>query len=309
MIVLDRPNRYFIITPWNGSALQRVWPRLLATTFVSVIITELHVRTAAELGVLTPLPFTIVGFALGVFLGFRNNTSYDRFWEGRRLWGELVNTARTTARDVLMLVDAATPARPTLRQRELVHATVAFVHTIRQHLRNQSVPAEYVELLPEDTRARIESARHRPVAVLDAIGQRVRAAWQAGAIDAYHVPVLVADLQDLTNQLGGCERIRNTPIPTSYTTLTHRIVQIYVFGLPFGLVTTIGEFTPLVVAFTAYAFLGLDAIGDELENPFGTDPNDLPLAALSRSIEINLKEMLDEAEVPAPLEPIDRVLL
>jgi putative membrane protein len=267
------------------------------------------VRTSIDLGVLTPLPFTIVGFALGVFLGFRNNTSYDRFWEGRRLWGELVNTCRTLTRDVLVLVDAATQVRPTARQRELVHATIAFVHTVRQHLRNEHEPAEYVELLPQDTRARIESARHRPVAVLDAIGQRVRQAWQAGAIDAYHVPVLVEDLQALTNELGGCERIRNTPIPTSYTTLTHRIVQIYVFGLPFGLVTTIGEFTPLVVAFTAYAFLGLDAIGDELENPFGTDPNDLPLAGLSRSIEINLKEMLDDPELPAPLEPVDRVLL
>ncbi len=310
MIVLARPSWYRLVTIWNGSALQRVWPRLLSVTIISFVITELHVRTAIELGVLTPLPFTLVGFALGIFLGFRNNTSYDRFWEGRRIWGELVNTTRTFARDVLMLVDATSQSsRPTTRQRELVHAVIGFVHAMRQHLREQHEPAEYAPFLPADIRARIESALHRPVAVLDAIGERVRTAWQGGAIDAYHVPVLVDDLQALTNQLGGCERIRNTPVPVSYTSLMHRIVAVYVFALPFGLVTTIGEFTPLVVLFTAYAFLGLDAIGDELENPFGLDANDLPLSALSRTIEINLREILGESELPRPLEPVDRVLL
>ena len=310
MIVADPPRWYRYSTVWNGSVLQRVWPRLLAVTLISVLITELHVRTAVDLSMQTALPFTIVGLALGVFLGFRNNTSYDRYWEGRRIWGELVNTARTIARDVRVLVDSTAPgSRPTARQREIVYAVIAFAHAMRQHLRGQHDPAEYVAFLPEDTRARVESVRHRPVAILDALGQRLNDAWRAGAIDVFHVPVLAGSLSALTNQLGGCERIRNTPIPQSYTTLMHRIVSIYVFGLPFGLVSLMGEFTPLVIMFTAYAFLGMDAIGDELEDPFGTDPNDLPLAALSRAIEINLREQLGESELPAPLEPVDRLLL
>ena len=304
------------MTVWNGSALQRIWARLLAVTTVGVLITELHVRTPIELGVLTPLPFTIVGLALGIFLGFRNNTSYDRFWEGRRFWGELVNTTRSFARDVLVLVDAPAggpadegAARPTARQQEMIRAAIAFVHVFRQHLREQYEPAEYAGLLPESELARVQAAGHRPVAVLDVLGRMLHRAWQAGAIDAFHLPVLANSLTLFTNQLGGCERIRNTPIPTSYTTLMHRIVGVYVFGLPFGLVTSIGEYTPLVVLFTAYAFLGLDAIGDEIENPFGIDPNDLPLAALSRSIEINLREMLGERELPLPLAPRDDILL
>jgi putative membrane protein len=309
MIVLDRPTWLRLITVWHGSAMQRVWPRLLAVTLTSVLITELHVRTPIELGVLTPLPFTIVGLALGVFLGFRNNTSYDRFWEGRRFWGELVNTARSFAREVLVLVDSGEERRPTTGQTEMVRTAIAFVHVFRQHLRAQYDPSEYESLLPETERARVASAHHRPLAVLDALGSMLQRAWRAGRVDPFHVPVLENSLTLFTNQLGGCERIRNTPIPMSYTTLMHRIVGVYVFGLPFGLVTSIGEFTPLVVLFTAYAFLGLDAIGDELENPFGTDPNDLPLTALSRSIEIDLLAMLGETDLPLPLAPRDDILL
>jgi len=310
MIVLERPTWWQLITVWNGSALQRIWRRLAAITIVSFVISELHVRTSIELGVLTPLPFTVVGLALGIFLGFRNNTSYDRFWEGRRLWGELVNATRSFARQVLVLVDAGeSTVRPTALQREMIHATAAFAVAFRQHLRAEDDPAEYAHLVPATLQQRLTTGAHRPNAMLVGLGEMVRGAWQQGRVDPLHVPMLEHSLGMLTNVLGGCERIRSTPIPTSYTSLIHRIVAVYVLGLPFGFVTTIGEFTPLVVLFTAYAFLGLDAIGDELENPFGTDPNDLPLASLARSIEINLREMLGETDLPPPLQPQDRVLL
>jgi ion channel-forming bestrophin family protein len=309
MIVIERISWWRLIAVWRGSTMERVWPRLAIVMFVAIVITEIHEQTRVNLGVLTPLPFTIIGLALGVFLGFRNNTSYDRFWEGRKLWGELVNTTRSLARAVLLLVDASEQgARPTPRQRELVRLVAAFPHVFRQHLRNEVSQDEYAHLLGEADTDALTRAHHRPNALLDALARQVRLAWQAGGIDLFHVPVIEQGIATLTTVLGACERIRNTPIPISYTVLMHRIVASYVLFLPFGLLETTGVYTPLVVLLTAYAFLGLDAIGDELENPFGVDPNDLPLSALSRSIEIDLRAMLGETELPLPLAPRDRVL-
>jgi len=110
-------------------------------------------------------------------------------------------------------------------------------------------------------------------------------------------------LSDLCDVQGGCERIKSTPIPWSYTVLMHSIVAVYCFALPFGLIDTTKLLTPLVVALIAYAFLGLDAVGDELEEPFGSDYNDLPLTTLSRMIEVNLRQLLGESELPPLLTP------
>ena len=123
-----------------------------------------------------------------------------------------------------------------------------------------------------------------------------------------HLPVLEQSLTDLTDIQGACERIKSTPIPSSYTVLIHRIVALYTFSLPFGIVDAVGIATPVVVAIIAYAFFGLDAVGEEIEEPFGTDINDLPLSTLSRMIEINLRQTLGEAEVPDVLRPVDGVL-
>jgi ion channel-forming bestrophin family protein len=123
-----------------------------------------------------------------------------------------------------------------------------------------------------------------------------------------HAPVLEASLTQLTDIQGGCERIKSTPIPFSYTALIHRIVALYCFGLPFGLTDTIKALTPIVVAIISYAFFGLDAVGDELEEPFGTDMNDLPLTALSTAIEINIRRRIGDTDLPAQPVPVNNVL-
>ena len=123
-----------------------------------------------------------------------------------------------------------------------------------------------------------------------------------------HLPVLEASLTEITTVQGACERIKSTPIPGSYTILIHRIVALYCLGLPFGIVSSVGLMTPVVVAIVAYAFYGLDAVGTEIENPFGTDENDLPLSALSRMIEVNLRQRLGESELPELLRPVDGIL-
>jgi len=321
VIVPERKPRWLgLVFTYRGSALQRVKLRLLSVFLVACAVTVARDRFGLPHTTLSALPFTLVGFVLGVFLGFRTNTSYDRFWEGRRLWGQLVNESRTFARQAHVFLsnrepESATPAdngtQHSLveRQQQLVRRTVAFVHALRMHLRDGIDWAELGRHLPPAEIEALKAHRNVPIAILQTTGLQLRDAAHAGLLHAYHLPVLDQTLTAMTNIQGGCERIKQTPIPHSYTVLIHSIVALYCFGLPFGLVDTLHNWTPAVVLIVAYAFLGLDAVGDEIEDPFGSDVNDLPLRALSRNIEINLLQAIGEQDLPDPLRPDEHNVL
>jgi putative membrane protein len=307
-----RPPWLALVLTYRGAALERIRARLLAVFLVALGATlaadHFHVlRTTISL-----VPFTLIGLALSIFLGFRNNTSYDRFWEGRRLWGALVNVTRSFARKTSVYLAPASledaPAVDELR-RELVHRTIGYAHALRMQLRASFDWGELAEHLPLSEIATLREQRNVPIAILQGTANRLRDAHASGRIHSFHLPALEQSLSELTDIQGGCERIKNTPIPFSYTVLIHQIVAAYCFALPFGLVETLHGWTPIVVLLVAHAFLGLDAVGDEIEDPFGTDPNDLPLATLCRMIEVNLRQSLGEREVPELLLPVDRVLL
>jgi putative membrane protein len=307
MIIVSQRTWWRQLTVWRGTDLQRIWPRLLLTTAVTGVATFFHLHGDINLSVLTPLPFTLISVAIGIFLGFRNGASYDRFWEGRKLWGELVNTSRTWARQVAVLVDNH-EVEPTERQHEMVRGVIAFVHLLRAHLRDEPTCLEARDILSPPDGEALVAAPHRPLAALHWLGERLRRAIKDRAVDPLHVPLLEGTLMSLTNVMGACERIKNTPLPASYSVLIHRIVAVYVFTLPLGIIETTGAYTPAVVLLIAYAFLGLDAIGEELENPFGLDPNDLPLSSISRNIEIDLRRALGEIDVPPRIVPVSGVL-
>jgi putative membrane protein len=295
--------------------------RVLATTAVGLVVTLLHELLDLFASNLTPLPFTLVGVALSIFLGFRNNTGYDRFWEGRKLWGMVVNVARSLTRQLLTLIGprmidaksdhhtAPSEADELARVRhELVYVLIAYVHALRHHLRDEDALSELEGLLPPELQRSLIGERNRPIAILQWMGERLRGLYDRGWIHPLHLTVLEGSLTQLTDIQGACERIKSTPIPASYTVLMHRIVALYCLGLPFGIVESVGELTPVVVAIVAYAFYGLDAVGTEVENPFGFDPNDLPLSSLTRMIEINLRQRLGEQQLPPALEPVDGIL-
>lgn len=312
------PERHYswlrLLIKYRGTALERVRTRLAVVTGVAAAVTFIDLRYGYFHPDFTTIPFTLIGLALGIFLGFRNNTSYDRFWEGRRLWGALVNTTRSVTRQILTLVGpqpgstSATPEEIASFRREMVYRVIGYVHCFRLHLRDQDKLEELEAFLPEDDVIALRRELNRPTAILQRMGDRLREAWDKGWIHSMHLPVLEKSLTSLTDIQGGCERIKSTPIPMSYTTLIHQIVAIYCFTLPFGIVKTVGQLTPFVVAFVAYAFFGLDAVGDEIENPFGLDPNDLPLSALSRMIEVNLRQRLGETDLPPLAKPKHGVL-
>lgn len=297
----------------GGRALPHIWLRTFAVTAFSLIATLLYQEVPAFHYSLTSMPFTVVGLALGIFLGFRNTAAYDRFWEGRKLWGQLVNTSRSLTRQVLTLLvpnDAENEQeRAELRELQLrmVHAVIAYAHAFRRMLRKEDPIERIRELLPEEAVERLRAEENVPFAITQLLGEWILEARKRGWVHPMHVPQLEASLCSITDLQGGCERIQSTPIPFSYTVLLHRIVAVYCICLPFGIDEAVGWARPVVVMVVSYAFFGLDQIGEEIEDPFGRDTHDLSLAAISRTIERNLRRRIGEP-VPAPLAPRNNVL-
>lgn len=320
MIVEEKLGYLRLLFRVRGSVLPRIIRRVVVTTLIALALTLLVTRYPQAHFSLTTTPFSLIGLALSIFLGFRNNTSYDRYWEGRKLWGQLVNVSRILGRQVQLFLhvprlsprereeDRDELARIHEAQADMTHRVIAFAHALRMHLRREDPFDKLAELLPARELEELRGDRNVPDALLSRLAERVQFAWRRGWLDPLHVMQLDASIAELTHIQGGCERIRNTPIPFSYTVLIHRIVAVYCLLLPFGLYDTVKLGTPLVVCFVSYAFFGLDAIGEEIEDPFGTDLNDLPLLSLSTTIEGDLRVRLGE-RAPAPIEPLGDQLL
>ncbi len=292
----------------------KVWPRVLIVTAFAGVVTYFSSVAGAHKYSLTTAPFTVVGLALAIFLGFRNNAAYDRYWEGRKLWGNMVNTTRTFAIQVHTLISAEEVANiDELMQlrRSLIRLTLAYVNALRHKLRDSTPEAELYEYM-EDSASVEAVLRHAnvPVAIGRLIAEKIAVAERRGWLKTFHVPLLYNNLTEMIAVQGACERIKSTPIPYTYSVLTHRTTMLYCLALPCGLHDTVGILTPLVVGFIAYAFLGLDAVGDEIEQPFGLDDNHLPIHAITRTIEINLIQLedIDSNQVPPALQPQNHLL-
>lgn len=310
MIVKEKVSWVWLLFHFRGSSFMETWPRILTVTIAAMIVTYVELHYNIQKYTLTTTPFLLIGVALGIFLGFRNSASYDKFWEGRKLFGALVNTSRNLTRQLCFLTSDSKDNEEFRYFREIfVTRVIAYAHALRCHLRNEN-PAEEIKkfLSPEDLTQILESSHH-PLAILQQLSRELAIARDRRWLNELNHLVMDAQINELTNILGSCERIKNTPIPFSYAVLIHRIVASYCFFLPFGLVETTGILTPIVVLMISYAFFELDAIGDEIEDPFGLQPNDLPLAAITRNIEINLLELINNPDRPKPLKPVDDILL
>jgi len=292
MIIRPRPHWLAILFARRGSVLPSILPQLGLVTALATIITASHGMVLGWKTPLTPMPFTLVGIALAIFLGFRNSASYDRYWEARKFWGQGLNECRTLTRQALSLLDKQVDVRP------FVYGQIAFIHALRGYLRRVPVERELAALLPAELLARMREAHYPPTLIVVWLGQWLHEQRRAGHLQ----PVLAAKMEDALSGLnqvqGGCERIVSSPIPFAYTVILYRTVGVYCLLLPFGLVDTLGWMTPLVTAFVSYTFFAQETLLSEIEEPFGNAENDLPLDALSITIERTLREMLGEATLP-----------
>ncbi|MFC4168725.1 bestrophin family protein [Teichococcus aestuarii] len=304
MILRPRPGPLGLLFILRGSIVPRIASRLAVVTTLATLLTLADLSYPHLFPQVTAVPFTFMGLALSIFLGFRTNTCYARWWEARGLLGALVIAARDLAREVttLFAADAA------LRQRVL-YRVAGFARGLAAQLRGEDATAALGPWLPVAEAAALPGTRNPLQAALRACAADFAACRAEGRIGEVLYARLDGHLAALNAVQTGCERIRNTPTPFAYWLLLNRTAWLFCLLLPFGFVGTLGLATPVVVAILAYTFFGLDELADELEDPFGRAANDLPLDAIARVVEIDLREALGEAALPEPLQPERYVLL
>lgn len=288
MIQRKRENWFKMLFIWEGSVLPKILPRLLFLFILSVGVVAANGRLLTFKIPLNPAPFTLFGIALALFLGFRNNASYDRFWEGRKLWGAVLNDTRSLARQSFTL---SSYQAASVEINEFINLLIAYTYALKHQLRSTDADEDLKRLLPADILEKVRGAVYKPVMLIIEMGSWVQKRKCDGTIDIMAQLAFDQNLNKLSDIVGGCERIASTPIPYTYSVLLHRTVYLYCLLLPFGFVDSLGWFTPLITVFIAYTFVALEAIADEIEEPFGIEPNDLALNEMSRMIENTLLEI------------------
>lgn len=302
MIVRDKPNAFKLFFILRGSIVPRILPQMIFIALLGGVVAIVQHFFSGMFPVYTTAPFTLLGVALSLFLGFRNNACYDRWWEARRQWGQLVVDARSLARQVNSLIDGQAVGGAEA-QKHIVHLTIAFSHALRHYLRQSDPWGDINKYVAPKELGPLQQSQNLPDCLLRLMGHELGNCRKNKLLSDILVQSIDERISSMAGILAACERIHNTPLPFAYMLLVHRTAYLYCFMLPFGLAASLGMATPLFCALIAYAFFGLDALSEELEEPFGLTNNALPLNALSRTIEINLLEALGETNLPSPLQP------
>lgn len=224
----------------------------------------------------------MLGFVISLLLVFRTNTAYDRWWEGRKLWGELVNNSRNFALKLsVMLKDE--------HDRNYFKKLIpSYASVLQKHLANDDT----AKVLFEGLVLEIDQHKHKPNQVAKLLYQKIQDVYEQGKINGDQLLVLNQELISFTNVCGACERIKNTPIPYSYSAFIKKFIFFYIMTLPFGYVFSLGYYVIPVVVFIFYVLASLELIAEEIEDPFGTDANDLPTEKIAANIKKHVEEIL-----------------
>ncbi|MES2487916.1 MAG: bestrophin family ion channel [Bacteroidota bacterium] len=225
---------------------------------------------------------SMLGFVISLLLVFRTNTAYDRWWEGRRMWGTLVNISRNMAiKLAVMLKDK--------EDKDIFRKLIpAYAQVLNQHLKNADISHE----LFDDATLSPEHYNHKPNQIAKTMMAKLNELYVQGKITGDQLIILNGEAVSFTDICGACERIKNTPIPYSYSAFIKKFIFFYVMSLPFGYVFQLGYYVIPVVMFIFYVLASLELIAEEIEDPFGTDSNDLPLDKISENIKRNVEELI-----------------
>lgn len=302
MIVRRRPRFFELFFLLKGSILRRIAPQLITVFLFSALIVLAERHFPVPFRWFTGAPFTLLGIALSIFLGFRNNACYDRWWEARRQLGQMIGEMRTLARLSSALL------RDQNLQRRLLRGLIGYSYALTANLKSEPVPPEAAGYLPTEYLTAAMKSGNPPARIFRAVSADYAAALHSEALTDIQFLAIEIHLGAIANIQVACERIATTPTPFTYTLLLHRTAYLFCFLLPLSLASTLGWATPIFCSLIAYTFFGLDALGDQLEEPFGDHSNALPLNALTRILEIDLLEALGEENLPPYLQPIDHDL-
>jgi len=257
------------------------------------------------------IPLALFGSAIGIVVAFRNQSAYARWWEARILWGSVVNNSRSWGRQVttgMLSLKSDDAAELKETQRRMVYLQIAYVHALRQHLRKLEPWADLAPLLDERQLEALRGEKNVPLTIQEWMGQELLECQVREWFDALQWRAMDESLNDLADAQGGAERIKNTPMPKQYDYFPQLFVQIYCMLLPLALVTSMGWFTPLGSTLVGFIFLALNQIGRDLEDPFENSVFDVPLTSITATIEINLRQLLGEKDLPQAVVPVDGVM-
>ncbi|MEO9945719.1 bestrophin family ion channel [Paraglaciecola sp.] len=303
MIVRDTPHSLRLFFILKGSVLPLIYGKILLITFLGAGVATAQYYYPNVFPNFTPAPIALFGVALSLFLGFRNNASYDRWWEARKEWGHLIVASRSLSRQVMSYIDGNS-SLGAKAQSYVIKLIIAFSHALRHQLRNSDPWPEIEKYIAKDDQVFLKQSHSLADALLMLIGKKLADCHRENLISDIILASLTNHVTSMANVQASCERIQNTPLPFAYMLLVQRTAYLYCFILPFGIVASQGLVTPLFSAIIAYTFFGLDALSEELSEPFGVSANDLPLHSISRTIEINLLDILGEKTLPEPIEAI-----
>ena len=303
MIVRDQTSVFKLLFSWRGTILPKVLPPLGVVMLLSTVIGGLSYFNIFHFPELPLVGFTLIGVVLSIFLGFKNSACYDRWWEARRLWGILIANARHFDRDCRMLSQG--------RRERVIQHVIVFANVLSDRLRHDTAnPTELIQTSGMSAQAlkQLYQQVNAPQYTLSLMQWELMQALKEGEISDIIYAQMNAHVMELSIVQTGCDRIATTPLPFAYSVLLNRTVYFFCFMLPFSLGSTLGLVTPLLVGILAYTFLGLDALSSEIEEPFGTQSNDLPLDSMVRTIEIELLGTLGK-QTPPPIQARDNNLL
>ena len=298
MIVHPTPDVLRVLFTLKGSIVKRIALRCLMVTLLAALIVLIERHYPAFFYPVSATPFTLLGLSLSIFMSFRNNACYDRWWEGRKAWGKLIIETRSFVRESVVITDEK------LRN-QLLRSLCGFAHALNARLRGED---ELAAARPWLARPEAISPHNVCDGILREIGQHCSRLAEQQQISDWRYSLLEQRLVGLTEVQATCEWIKGTPLPFPYTLLLHRTIYIFCILLPFALAEPLGWLAPLFTTIVGYTFFGLDAIGNELEDPFGRDENDLPTDAMVRTVERDVLAGLGEQQLPPALLPVGYVL-
>ncbi|OCQ91377.1 hypothetical protein BCD64_24670 [Nostoc sp. MBR 210] len=274
---------------FHGSVIPGVLERSVFCGAFGVIISFLDFK---ELPVAQPVLGTVIpSIVLGLLLVFRTNTAYERFWEGRKLWGSTVNTIRNLAWKIWVAVDEVESDD---RERKIAALRLlpAFAIAKKLYLRYEPASEELKPWVSPAQYSNLQNIQNMPLEISRLLGNYLQQEYKRGLLTNYQLTSIHTLMNNLMDNVGGCERILKTPIPPAYVIHLNQLVLIYCLILPFQFVRDLGLWTGLFVALVSFALFGIEEIGVEIENPFGYDHNDLPLDKICQTIKSNIEEFI-----------------
>lgn len=280
---------HMIFALHKSDTLRMLWKEITYIGVFTLVISYLEITYFPEAVILEKLisVYSLIGFVISMLLIFRTNTAYDRWWEGRKKWGELVNDSRNLSVKIATFISKSNTDDIDFFRRMISN----FVFASKEHLR-KGIIFEELELL-EDERALLTSKNHVPAAIVQLIYQRLNQLKINGLLSVEELIILDKNLNKLLDSIGACERIKKTPIPFSYSLFIKKFVFIYVTTLPLAFVTIFGYFSSFIATFIFYVLVSIEVLAEEIEDPFGKDDNDLPTDQLCETIRANVNEIFD----------------